>query len=233
MSSGCLAAVDMAMTAIPPDTARVCAAARDDLPSSRVSVTRVLLSFQWSLVVPMVLTFMASDSSRPSNERRRYTRVRMLPETHTVPRRAEKGGGSNARCHHMKLQTFGPIYGCPVECPTPAVGAELLRSYPGGGAAPPDRAVAQRLFEQAERLQVLGGAPGDAPLRSRHRVEREQHDRGAAQGERPAAQGPVRAGGPRGRDRPAACYSARRFDADRRDNPLIFHDSRGSNFRAE
>ena len=85
----------------------------------------------------MVLTFMASDSSRPSNERRRYTRVRMLPETHTVPGRAEKGGGSNARCHHMKLQTFGPIYGCPVECPTPAVGAELLRSYPGGGAPRP------------------------------------------------------------------------------------------------
>ena len=80
---------------------------------------------------------MASDSSRPGNERRRYTRVRMLPETHTVPRRAEKGGGSNARCHHMKLQTFGPIYGCPVERPAPAVGAELLRSCPGGGAPRP------------------------------------------------------------------------------------------------
>ena len=34
---------------------------------------------------------------------------------------------------------------------------------PGRRRAPPDRAVAQRPFEQAERLQVLGGAPGGEP----------------------------------------------------------------------
>ena len=32
---------------------------------------------------------------------------------------------------------------------------------PGRRRMPLDRAVAQRLFEQAEGLQVLGGAPGD------------------------------------------------------------------------
>ena len=50
--------------------------------------------------------------------------------------------------------------GTAVERPAPGAGAEALRSYPVGGAL---RAVAHGLFEQAERLQVLGSAAGDEP----------------------------------------------------------------------
>ena len=50
-------------------------------------------------------------------------------------------------------------------------------------------------------------------LRSRHRVEREQQDRGAAQGSRPAAQGPDGTGGPRGAVGPRPAETRRRHTA--------------------
>ena len=66
-------------------------------------------------------------------------------------------------------------------------------------------------------LAGRSGAPGDAPLRSRHRVEREQQDRGAAQGSRPAAQGPDGTGGPRGCGRPAGRHTALEQSPDQKD----------------
>ena len=54
-----------------------------------------------ALVVPDFLTCMATDSSKPGNGRRRYTRVLIPSETHSVPRQAERGSGSNGQCHHM------------------------------------------------------------------------------------------------------------------------------------